>query len=518
MGILNWLRSLGTPWLGPTASRHTAAEAELTDEKVRARMAGLAGRVWFLPYQDSITGETEGMRRAYRLMLRDPNVKAALLDKILSVAALDTSVNPGDEDPRDEIGSEFGTHLLKRMRGGMRGLVESVILPGLMDGYSITEKLWRVEDKSRKWNGKLILDLKSKDPNNLQLEVDEFNNVVSIVGRSYNMGETFDPANFILWRHLSIFDNPGGMSDLRAAYRAYWLIDTSWKLRGIHLEKFTSPMLKGTYTDGSQKDGLESALEKAKSSTWISIPTGVLVEAMELSQKGASDYKAAIDDLKHEVFLGISGAILQALEGSTTEGRGSSAIHKSTADIRKWHIKSCVEDVVNDQIFPDAIDLNFAGVAYPVLTLGGIDDNEMTQSLAVDVGLNRDLRLKLSRKDLYKRYGRPEPTEPEDTLEPAEPAAPTPGGFFADRRAAKGGLFAEVPADPAALAATTAATWNATESAGGTVSNSDIEDVSSKLEGTGWIIYWDASTNQWASASVGDFNFTAPTATVNGAA
>lgn len=432
-GILSWLRGVGKPWLGSWWLGR--AREELQRERVAARLGGIATRMSFLPYADSGSGETLAMRQAYRVMVaKEPSVKAAILDKVLSVAALDLSVNPGDDGERDidQDAAKFGLHLVNRISGGDFGLtglpafVEAIILTGLIDGYSVSEKVWAIEPRGR-WAGKAILKwVKNKDPGpsgQVDLELDEHNNITAVVGKGPNSGQRWDPAGFVIWRHLSIFDNPAGMSDLRAAYRAYWLIQTSWQFRAIHLEKFTSPMLKGEYASNDQKSELEAALENAKSATWISIPAGAMVEAFELSQKGTADYESAIKDLKHEVFLGISGAILQALEGSTTEGRGSSAIHKSTADIRKWHIRACVESVLNSQVLPDATDLNFAGAAVPVVSLGGIDDGEMASSLAVDQGLQA-MGLELSRKDLYKRYGRPEPLDDADAVKPPAPAGP----------------------------------------------------------------------------------------------
>jgi len=503
MGVLNWLRSIGTSWLG--SWRVGTAGAELQAERAKVRPSEVTGRAWFLPWVDSLTGETQQQRLAYRLMLKDPNIKAALLDKILSVAALDLSVNPGGDEPRDKPPAEFGEHLLRRVTGGDYGLsgvpaiVETVILPGLIDGYSIAEKVWAPEQHSRRWAGKVILaKLKSKDPDKLfLLKVDEFNNIVSLVGIGANAGKEFDPASFVIWRHLSIFDAPGGMSDLRAAYRAYWAIDTAWKLRAIFLEKYAAgPMLKGTFIEsGEQKSQLEASLAAAKASTWISIPEGAKVEAIDLAQRGTADFKAAIDDLKHEVFLGISGAILQALEGSTTEGRGNSQIHKSTADVRKWHLKACVESVVNTQILPDATDLNFAGVEYPQMSLGGVDDSELQSSLAVDVGLHRDLGLPLSNKDLYRRYGRPEPLSPEDTLQPVAattaPGAPGPGGSSLN--------FAENP-EAEKLAKDTAAAWNGREAQAQQIPDVEIDAVSAQLEGTGWLIFWNDAASNGAGA------------------
>jgi len=45
-------------------------------------VAAAGKKIFFLPLQDSYTMETQKMRDTYRLMLREPTVKAGLLTKL----------------------------------------------------------------------------------------------------------------------------------------------------------------------------------------------------------------------------------------------------------------------------------------------------------------------------------------------------------------------------------------------------------------------------------------------------
>jgi len=462
--LLGWLRQIGKPWFGSWRDSDEARRA-IGHDQVRSRLVGALGKIRFPPYMGSITEETAEHRRYYRRMLAEPVVKAALLEKVMAVAALDLSVTPGGDgdDPRNKKAADFGLHYINSITSGDFGLsglpaiAETVLLPGLIFGFSVSEKVFDVETRG-KWQGKAILKhLKGKDTENeINLEVDEFNNIVSLVGVGANSGHHFDPASFVIWRHLSIFNTPAGMSDLRAAYRAWFSKDVATTLRMIYLEKFAAgPMLLGTYTDpGRQKEELAAALEAAKASTWIAIPEGARAEALNLAARGTADFEAAIEKFDREIMIAITGAVLQALEGTTTDGRGSSSIHKTTSDLRKWHLKACMESILNTQILRDAIDLNFVGVEYPQAVLGGIDDAEMAASLAIDVGLSRDLRLPLSRRDLHKRYGRPLPADTADAVEPmvsgtpgqsgmpfSEPAKEAPAEPFCEHRSSWGYRF-----------------------------------------------------------------------------
>ena len=442
MGILTWLQKRATYW-----GSERLARRELAVERARVRTGAASGRFTFLPYLDGITGETQAHRNAYPQMLREPSVKAAILEKVLSVAALDVATNTEGKGANDEAAAEFASHLISQIRAtdwdvaGLPAFCETVILPGLITGYSVSEKTWRLEERGR-WAGKLLLRLKSKMPGqHVDLEVDEFNNITSIVGRGACSGQRFEPHQFVIWRHLPLWDNPAGTSDLRAAYRAYFCIDTATKLRMIYLTKYSAgPMIKGTYTDSGDRGELEDAMESAAANTWISIPETTQIELVDLAMKGTGDFKAAIDDFQQEVMLGVSGATLQALQGDVANARGNSNVHKDTADLRKWHVSVSVTSLLNTQVLPDATDLNFpAGTAVPTASLGGVDDAEMAQSMAVDKGLG-EAGVPLSIEDMRKRYGRPAPKDEADTAKPV-----LPGGGMG----ASGGVpFAE--GDPAA--------------------------------------------------------------------
>jgi len=433
--LTDWLRDKFT--FGPRLTPEQAFTQRIMEEKrrgqerLRAGHGGIGGKLWFLPYADSRTGETERMRAEYRLMLRDPTVKQALLSKVFGVGILDASVQPADETrPGDKDAADFVTHALKRVYGGILGATEAIVLPGLIDGYSLAEKVWCVEDREGRHKNKIIGQaLKSKDPQTYRLIGDEYNNVTGIRGMLYNSGETYPVEDFVLWRHTPLYSSPYGTSDLRAAYRAFWMIDTSWKLRMIHLEKWSTPYIVGKYKELGDKAGLEAELEVAKGQSFITIPDTAAVEALSLAVSGTADYQSAIQDLQHEIMLGITGAFLQAMEGVNTGARSIGEVHASTAELLIWYLAQSLCNCLNEQWVPDLIRYNFApGTGLPTITLGGINDADMVASTQVDEALQR-MGLPLSKKELYKKYSRTEPTDEADMLAPPLPTMPPGPGF-----------------------------------------------------------------------------------------
>lgn len=436
-GTLSQLRQEGQQWLGPRLSHDTPAEDRVTREKSAAGPRGII-LPWFLPYVDNYTQETAAMRVAYRQMLADPNVKSALLGKLLAVAALDLKVQPyRKNDPEAKAVADFvHWNLTERLTDGIPGLIWSILSGGLIDGYSVCEKVWGYEEKGPHAGKVVLKDVKPKDTlNDVVLLTDPFRNVVGVQGLRYNAGQIFPPSDFILWRHLPLFGSPVGTSDFRAAYSRYWMLDTVLKIRAMGLEKRSLPVLLGHYDDPALQPTLADHLAKAKSQTWITVPSGAKVEALNIAGMADAQFGEAIKDLKHDIFLGIQGAILQALEGETKEGAGNSQVHRSTADLWVWFLSQTVQATFNNRdngLVRDMVDLNYVTPDYPKSTLSAVDSNELVQEMQIDTGL-KGLGLDLSKEEAYERYSRSAPKDEADALKGTQPPAPggepAPGGM-----------------------------------------------------------------------------------------
>ncbi len=463
-GVLGWLRRRFGGWPGPDAGKGTDAARGLEQEKVRGGPSGFLLPA-FLPYFDDQTGETPEHRQAYRQMFSDANVKAALLGKILGVASLDLQVLPADKkDPEAKRHAEFAQWTFtRRLKGGVPELAWSVLAHACLDGFSLCERVLRPHTQG-KWAGKVALvQLKPKDTyRDLVLELDEFRNVAQIRGLRYNSGDLFDPANFTLYSHLPFYAAPTGTSDLRAAYRPYWMLSTVMTLRASALEKRSLPFLVGTYPRGGEgpiKSTLEDMLSKVKDRNWASVPEGVKLEAVNIAGSADAIFDSACEQLIEQIFLAIAGATLQALTGGQGAQRGSSKIHQDTASLFVWHLSQALLMVLNDLdngLIKDLCDLNFVCAEYPHATLAAVDPQELQAELMIDNGLHQ-MGFKLSVEELSERYGRTQATEPGDQL-PAPPGGQQPGGGGGAPPGlglgGGGGAFAERrPADPGTVLA-----------------------------------------------------------------
>ncbi len=150
------------------------------------------------------------------------------------------------------------------------------------------------------------------------------------------------------------------------------------------------------------------------------------VRALEAEMKAKSDdeLRQMLADfrrqLAEDIFLGIAGATLQARQGDVQNARGSSQVHRNTADLFIWHLSMAAQHVLNDRrngLVRDIIDLNRVVEEYPKATLAAVDEQDLVAELSVDTGL-WEIGVKQSLSALYERYNRepPDPNDPDDSL------------------------------------------------------------------------------------------------------
>lgn len=432
--------------VAPTSERDPSPDREdPPGEKMKA-----GPRIpYFLPYydQEQNVGETQLMRMAYRRMLSDPHVKAALLGKIVTVMGQELKVLPANKkNIRDTLIADFTQWCLTdRFNGGLPMMVWSILSGGLIDGFSVCEKVWEIEEEGT-WKGKEVLaDLKPKDVNqDLVLNVDPFKNIESIMGLRYNGGQTFNPEDFVIFTFMPLYGTPTGMSDLRSCYRAYWFIDTVTKLRALGAEKRALPVVAGEYPDPTKMNGVIKALSTLKSGNWIAVPKDVQLKVLELAGSSEDYFKSFRADLVEEIFLAIQGATLQALAGQSGVNVGRSTTHESTSDLFKSVLVMFIANVLNNHkrgLIRDIVSRNFVAVqTYPKGSFEKIDKESLKGDMEMYERAQR-MGYPLSFEDFGEKFAIKRgvgedamtmPGMPAGQPGQAAPDAPQPGGDGAD--------------------------------------------------------------------------------------
>jgi hypothetical protein len=372
---------------------------------------------YFLPYYDTLqtAEETEVHRRAYRQMLSDAYIKSALYSKIFAIMGQDIQVIPPTNSRRDKYIADFVKwNYEESLEEGIPGMVWDILSGALIDGFSVCEKVWMPETEGQYKNRTVLRRLKAKDVNqDLVIHVDEYRNITHIQGLRYNAGQTFSPNDFVIYTHLGLYENPAGMSDLRAVYKDFWMLDTVTKLRAIGAEKRAFPVVYGTTNDANKMDALEEALSQIRSQSYVALPEGVEMNLLNIAGNSEGYFKQFRDDCIEGIFMGIAGATLQAMSGRSGAVRGASTIHKDTADLFKWVLTNAVQNVLNNRhtgLTRDIVVKNFSSVdRLPKTILSGVDDGELAESITVDRALGEmgaQGGWKLDIKGVEEKYGR----------------------------------------------------------------------------------------------------------------
>jgi phage gp29-like protein len=328
-----------------------------------------------LPVTDDLL--TRKGYQIYREMRSDDQVKACLWFKKLLVTGRAWEIQPyGGKDAKEEDKkiAEFIEKALKD-RVNMNRIVREA-LSALDFGFSVGEIIWEVTDDPNIAEGgpKIVMkDVKFRDPEWLKIDVDVHGNIMGFrqqTGYMPVLGEIEIPADKVLhFAYQSEFQNHYGVSDLRAAYAAWWSKKFVSQFWNIFLERFGQPMMMMKYPMGASpelKAALQSILLGLSTKTDILVPEGVAVELIEATRAGTAAYGDALTyyDVR------ISRAILvPALLGMGVDvKRGSDSQSRLHLRVLMKVVNDLSTDLayaINKSIINKMVDFNFDTDRYP---------------------------------------------------------------------------------------------------------------------------------------------------------
>lgn len=418
-----------TSWLGFKSGETKKVEVDPgrpDAEVAKDAQITTAAEEWTEDYDDKT------LRDAYPKMLADPAVKAALFTKLMEVCALKLEVRPPEGSEDDEQAKEIATfvkYCLTRLSGGAAsGLLMKIAKPALMYQYSVSEIVLS-EIQHGKWAGKWGLKcLKSKDvTDDWSFTVDAFKNVQALVHTTVDGRMEYPVDKFLRYAFMPEFENPRGISDLRAAYRAWFVKRFVHRAWAVVLEKGGAVPV-GRYGPGTDsRKALETQLAAFGARRWLAVPEDVKLEIVQFASdvmlKGYNDAVAVYDK---QIMLSIRGAFLQALEGDRTGARSMGEVHESTADLFVWYLSYELADAINAQLVPLLVKLNFPDAEPPIMALEAPVDEDLKVK-ADTVKVLSDMGYPVSKKWITETFGVPAAEDEDDQVKKPEPP-PSPFG------------------------------------------------------------------------------------------
>lgn len=370
----------------------------------------------------------------YQEMVREPYVKAAMDKKKFGVLKVEWDIIPaGDEDIDKEI-ADFVKRNFKTIKGTFNTLIYHS-LDALNLGYSIGEKVWQIVD------GKIILEkVLWQNPEKFDFDTDRFSQVTGITRRGINTNLRdirsepqwpIDKFFYINW--LGRYENPYGYSDLRAAYRAFFIKDIAWKLRSIFMEKFGSGIFVGKFPADSAKavevrDELFKIMKRLMTDSAVVIPDDVTIESHNLAASGETEYQRALEDLNKEILIGITGEFMTTEEGSRTGARALGEVHAGTLASYILFLDHFIAEDVNEQLVMPLVNFNFPNVLdMPKFKWNERQTEDLTEIVGVWDIASTKLGLPIATKDAYEKFNIPVPAEGAELLKaPSTPAPQSP--------------------------------------------------------------------------------------------
>ncbi len=331
----------------------------------------------------------------YDQMQQDAQVQACLAIKKFAVLSRGWEIHPASDYPEDVRIADFVRFALEDMRGSILDVLANA-LDAIAKGFSILEINYRIIDR-QPYAGMIgLASIKAKDPSTFEFVTDEFLNIKSlkrtgfagsspVVGKA-NINEThLPPEKFIIYSYNPRYESPYGTSDLRAAYKHYWSKDVLMRFMNLYLEKYGSPTAKGSYKRGTPKAAQEEllrVLEKIQQETAIVIPEDVQIELLEAHRGGEAGYLQALEFHDRQIAKAILHQTLLTEEGMRVGSFALAKVHLSVLKMCLAKLKRDLEEsIMREQVIRRLVDYNFSAGAYPVFSLGPLEDRDL-ESLA----------------------------------------------------------------------------------------------------------------------------------------
>ncbi len=346
------------------------------------------------PYNPDPLYQKKGDYQLFDDMLRDDQIAAVLnLKKLMIIdSQWEIEVEGLEEEGEGGKKEEAKNFLEWQLREGMDEIFEKKllnILTALGYGFSLSELIWDITDEPE-YKGKIILSkLKTRPPHTFEFDQNDYGDI-TMVRQDVNSGEDLKIKleKFIHYSYQGNFDNPYGESELNeGVYRAWWSKANIIKFWNIYLERYGSPTVVGTYGPNmiQHKEDLKKVLKNIQAKSSITIPEGVLLDLLEKTGSGETDFERAIQFFNMSIarkmlipdLLGFGGKETQG--GSYSLGQEHFGIFYAVIE----QIKKEIENMWNRYVIQPLTTWNFGNDIKAKFKFSKVDEEKKIAAMTV---------------------------------------------------------------------------------------------------------------------------------------
>ena len=327
---------------------------------------------------DDLLTSKGGAASIYRKMRFDPEIKMAttiLIGGLLSRGwKVHSSVAEG-EDGFEAAAAQasFVQYAFDEMPGSLDDVIEECMADALWYGTAIAEKVWRIIDEPAYAGLVSYQAIKPKAPWLFYFDIDDYGNPKRLMLMDSGIPVECGIEKFSVLRLNAEHGKPEGVSELRAAYKFWWMKDKMLQFWAIFLEKYGAPTAKGSYRRGLPKaaqDELKNVLDKIQQETAIVLPDDVTVELLEAARSGeTSGFERLIGYCDKQMVKCLLGQTLTTDEGRRTGSFALGEVHEKVQEIVIKRMQRKAEEWVDETLIRPLIDYNFAEHYYPNFSL-----------------------------------------------------------------------------------------------------------------------------------------------------
>ena len=374
---------LGSQYISNMFKRGPTGE-HIPNDDVAYASAALTMSSSFVQYNPDELLTRKGTR-VYKQMMTDEQVKAVVRFHRDAVTGREWSFEDNTKlsDEENESRRLILTEIINRMTGSFKTKLD-MVMSSLYNGFSLTEKTFDLIDiEGKAWVG--IKSLKLKPFDTFYFNQDDYGNLANLEQNISGYRNHLDINKFIHHVQNADIHEYYGQSELREAYRAWWSKDTSLLLQNIYLERVAAGFTYATPKDGSgltssspEFGQLKTVLSNIRSNSSMILPKGIELTVVHPSDTQA--FERAVQGHDKSIAKAL---LMPNLMGLSEQGpNGSRALGDTQLEAFLWMLDAeakNLEEVINEQLFQDLADQNFADGYYPKWKLHELSDSKMME-------------------------------------------------------------------------------------------------------------------------------------------
>ncbi len=294
----------------------------------------------------------------YTAMEADSMIQTALTLKRLGVMAGNWTVAPASDTPEAKRNADFAMTAFTKMEGSPVTILQAA-MDSFSKGWSIQEAVY-VQEGAHWW----LAATRPKDPSLFGVKVDRFGKMESLHLDVPGENKLDLPTSkFIVYAHRGGYGREKGKSDLDAAYPHFTAKNTllsAWKL---HLERFASPTMLGSFAStvsAADRDAVLNALQNLATTTAIVYPNDFEINSINAHTEASKGFMEAIEFHNREIARAILGQTLTTDEGRRVGSLALGKVHLQVLILQLEALRRDLADrVMTEQVIRPLIELNF---------------------------------------------------------------------------------------------------------------------------------------------------------------